>query len=427
MAKRLFLHIGAMKSGTSYLQALCTENRDRLEQAGVRWVRASEEERSAAMDRFLRSGEVDPKAKLITRRMRRTSRGWDGDLFLSMELLGPRGPGFQQRLVAAAGADEVHLIVSARDLARVIPSRWQTTTRNGGTWTWPEYVRSVCVDDAEENPAAHGFWRQQDVAQMLRSWSTVTEPRGMHLVTVPASSSDRGILWRRFAQVLGIDPEGYREPDDVWANTSLSATAAEVMRRVNTRVDDLELPHYRQAFKSGLATMVYGGLEHNEPRLQIPASYRPWVEQRSRRMIDELQELEVEVVGDLYELLPGRPDPAAVDSAEVSDAELLETAVDGLAGLGRLTGTTRLEYRALQHRYAVLEREQAKIAEDRTRLARENAELRKQRDLARRRLREAGSKPSIAQRTRRIARRSRVARWCVRRLRTVRSRIDQPR
>ena len=39
MATRLVLHIGAMKSGTSFIQAVCDHNREALEGHGVSFVR----------------------------------------------------------------------------------------------------------------------------------------------------------------------------------------------------------------------------------------------------------------------------------------------------------------------------------------------------------------------------------------------------
>jgi hypothetical protein len=349
MAKRLFLHIGAMKSGTTYLQALCADNRDRLEAAGVRYVRGTFE-RGVTADGILRTGRKPAMIDGMCQRLRQGTQGWEGDLFLSMELLGRRPPPAQRSLGKAADAEEVHVIVSGRDLARVIPSRWLTAVRNGRTWAWPEYVRSDCAANPDETPAGKGFWDHQDLAEMLRSWTAVADPQHMHVVTAASSSSDRLLLWRRFAAVLGIDPAGYREPKPRRANPSRGVVATEVLRRVNMRLDDLSYPVYRRGIGDPF-DRVYEGRPAGEPRLQIPESYREWVEARARRMNDEIAELGVNVVGDLTELLPGPPDPDAVESVEVSDDQLLETAIDGLAGMGRIMAVSRLENESLRRRH----------------------------------------------------------------------------
>jgi hypothetical protein len=351
MAKRLFLHIGAMKSGTTYVQALGTANDARLETAGVRWVPGTSRE-DAAADVVLRTGRKPPTVDAMCERLRRAADGWDGDLFLSMELLSRQGPPVQQRLVAAADVGEVHVIVSGRDLARVIPSRWLTTVRNRQAWTWTEYVQAVCSEDPPTTRAGRNFWVFQDLAWMLRSWSGVAAPDRMHVVTVPATSTDPRLIWRRFAEVLGIDPEGYQEPTPQKANASSSVVTAEVLRRVNQRVEDLSNPIYRRGI-GDLVERVYSSRPADEPRLQIPADYRDWIERRARRMNDEITELGVNVIGDLAELLPGPGDPDAVDSVEVGDAQLLEAAIDGLAGMGRIMATARLENETLRHQYGL--------------------------------------------------------------------------
>jgi hypothetical protein len=358
MAKRLFVHVGAMKSGTTYLQGLFSRNRERLEESGLRWVRASHAEATLLRE----AGQPITSAKSMGRRLRAAAEGWDRDLLCSMELMGTRGPRFQRQLVAASGADEVHIIVTGRDLSRVIPSRWQTTTHNGHSWTWAEYVRSVCSDDPDSTAPGRTFWKHQDLPRMFRAWSAVAEPRQMYLATVPTNSTDRQLLWHRFAEILGIDPTGYRDPKPARANPSLSMAASEVLRRVNTLVDDLSYQQYRR----GVTTMAYrmfGERSADEPPLQVPAAYREWVEQRARQMNDELTKLDVNIIGDLDDLLPTSPNPNGVQVVEISDAEMLDTAVAGLAATARILGQTRIEHDALQHRHAARSEEWDRLKE----------------------------------------------------------------
>jgi hypothetical protein len=385
MVKRLFLHVGAMKSGTTYLQGLFGSNRERLEDSGVRWVRASHEQ----VVRLREADQQVTSAKAMARRLRQAAKGWDHDLLSSMELMGPRGRRFQRRLVAAAGADEVHIIVTGRDLSRVIPSRWQTTTHNGHTWTWAEYLQSVCSDDPDATAPGRSFWMHQDLAQIFRSWSAVAEPHRMHLATVPATSTDRQLLWHRFAEILGIDPTGYRDPKPSRANPSLSVAAAEVLRRVNPLVEDLSSALYRRGVTK-LTYRMFGERPADEPPLQVPVVYRDWVEMRARRMNDEISELGVNIVGDLDDLLPTPPDPHGVQVVEIGDAELLDTAVASLAATIRILAQTRLDHDALRHRHAVL-------AEERDRL------------------KDQAEEPWLRQGARRLIRRSRLARRLARR------------
>ena len=197
---------------------------------------------------------------------------------------------------------------------------------------------------------------------MFRAWSAVAEPRQMYLATVPTNSTDPQLLWHRFAEILGIDPTGYRDPVPARANPSLSMAAAEVLRRVNTLVDDLSYQQYRR----GVTTMAYrmfGERSADEPPLQVPAAYRDWVEQRALQMNAELTKLEVNIIGDLDDLLPTSPAPNGVQAVEIGDAEMLDTAVAGLAATARILAQTRIEHDALEHRHAARSEEWARLKE----------------------------------------------------------------
>jgi hypothetical protein len=66
--------------------------------------------------------------------------------------------------------------------------------------------------------------------------------------------------------------------------------------------------------------------------LAVPAEVDEWIRKRAQVLIDELRALEVEVTGDLADLLPGEP-LVGRQPSEVTDSELLETCLHALVGL----------------------------------------------------------------------------------------------
>ena len=62
MATRLVLHIGAMKSGTSFIQAVCDHNREALQEQGVSFVRERWKMQVDAVKEF---DEVKDKVKRL--------------------------------------------------------------------------------------------------------------------------------------------------------------------------------------------------------------------------------------------------------------------------------------------------------------------------------------------------------------------------
>jgi hypothetical protein len=152
----------------------------------------------------------------------------------------------------------------------------------------------------------------------------------MHLVTLPPSGNGGpGVLWERFASVLGIDP-GLATMPERPRNTSLGAAEAELLRRVNERLDhSLDWPQYRSAIAHSLVETL--AERPGLVPLTLPEHVRPWVSAHADAMAAELSDLSLDVVGDLADLqvsafdTPGRPAGEPVD--------LLEAALDTLTAV----------------------------------------------------------------------------------------------
>ena len=56
------------------------------------------------------------------------------------------------------------------------------------------------------------------------------------MITVPKVADPPDLLWRRFAQVIGVDPDAY-DTSEAFANTSLGVAEATFLRRLNLAID----------------------------------------------------------------------------------------------------------------------------------------------------------------------------------------------
>ena len=343
MTRRVFLHIGAMKTGTTSLQQHLSAHKQALRQMGILWPGRTWQDQASAFGDLLKSGRAMPGREGSWQRVQRELRPWDGDVLMSMELLAARSPGRIRRVVRRLGEVEVHAVLTVRDLARAIPSQWQEHTQNGGSLTWAEYVDAVCSERDDLPRAARQFWRHQDAARIVRKWSRFVPLERIHVVTLPGSGGDPSLLWTRFASVVGIAENSLPAPGRT-GNTSLGTVSAELMRRVSAEVEGIDWPHYRMGFKSALAKRTLAEHARDEPKLVLPERHHDWVRARSRRMIKELEELSPHIVGDLEDLMPAADLPREhVDPGDSTDGELFEAALVGLVGLGRQLADARLE------------------------------------------------------------------------------------
>lgn len=334
MADRLVLHVGTMKSGTSYLQGLLFTEKARLAGHGVlvpgeTWVDQARAVRQAVSPRV--RGSRDRWDALVTE-----VRSTPGTAVLSMEYLGPCRPALASAIVTALGATEVSVVVTARDLNRTLVSMWQETVQNGRSWGWADYLAAAearrpgdGVASVDQSTAGGTFWRQQDLARIVADWSEVVGHEAVTVVTVPPPDAPRHRLPERFVEATGlpIDPRTRVRA----ANESLGAASVLVLRRLNELLDEqgLAFPAGQRLRKRLLAKTVLAGRKAEEPAvgLATPA----WVREQTVQTVGRVRATGVRLVGDWSDLdpvdVPGT-DPQAVPLAEVHAA-----AMAGLAGL----------------------------------------------------------------------------------------------
>lgn len=322
-AQQVVLHVGAMKSGTSFLQSLLFANKGLLLDRGVllpghKWgfqvhaVRSVISQRGEQWNRLVEEVKAHPGTSVV-----------------SMEFLGPLRPRVARRVVESFGGIDVRVVVTARDLNRTVAAMWQETVQNGRTWTWADYLGDIEAwrpghrRGQQETEAGRTFWRQHGLGQIVKSWSEVVGPQQVTLVTVPHPGAPRDLLWERFAAAVGIDPGGLQPA--LSANESIGAASTLALRRMNELLEQDGLTRHDGAHlrKSVLAKTVLAARKKQEPVIGLAVA--PWVEDQTRRTRRMLTRLGVPVVGDLDELTPidvPGVDPATVDGHEVAEAAL---------------------------------------------------------------------------------------------------------
>jgi hypothetical protein len=325
MADRVFLHIGAMKSGTSFIQNTLFANKAQL--AGRGFLVAGEIWRSQVIavgdvlghKRVVKGARSDSWESLT-----KEINSWRGDAIISMEFLGPAGPRKIHTIVESFPKKDVEIVITGRDLNRSIPSMWQESLKNTGVADWTEYLDGV---RSGIGPGKQ-FWREQDLAAMAQSWVDVVGPEHVTLITVPHPGAETGLLWSRFCAVVGIAPEGLTSIQAV--NESLGAESALVLLEVNRLLTPAEFtwPEYAGLVKHGLAKSVLAGRRKEESPIGLVTE--DWVAERSEQIAEKLAGLGLRIVGDLSELAP--VDVPGVDPRTISSEARLAAAIEGLAG-----------------------------------------------------------------------------------------------
>lgn len=245
MAERVVLHIGTMKSGTTYLQNALVNGADELEAGGAFYVGGRFNRQTNAVAGMLQPpAQRDPRkwVQLVEELHRR-----DGIGVFSQEFLSLARPANVAALVRTLEGLEVDVVLTVRDQRRAIPAQWQTYARNFGTSHWPEYLRELrpmVTGDSAKSLALRKFRRAQDVASIVDRWAGPPGVSSLTLVPVPQDGSDPTELWRRFCRAARLDvaaPSGARAP----VNASLGYASCHVLTRINRTIAALPAPLYR--------------------------------------------------------------------------------------------------------------------------------------------------------------------------------------
>ncbi|MFI7077540.1 hypothetical protein ACIBO1_09620 [Micromonospora sp. NPDC049903] len=325
MARRVYVHIGAPKTGSTFVQNVLWSNQNVLRKAGI-LLPGSAVAHDQAMADLRAAHWRDAEVYWTWDRLAEKARRWSGDVIISNEGLGAATGAQAARAVESLQPAEVHVIAAGRDLWRTFPSTWQQSIRARSTWRFDAFLRAV------EAGRFDTFWDNYTAPRMLRRWGDLVPAQQRHLVVVPPPGAPRDLLWRRFAGVLGI-PDGLCELTAPTSNPSLGAAESEVLRRVNQALGDrypLRTP-YQKVVQRHLVDAVLKE-RADTLRFGVGLDRAGWVCDLAEQQIAEIRDYPCTVVGDLDELRPTGME-RTVSPDELDDGQLLDVAIETIVGM----------------------------------------------------------------------------------------------
>jgi hypothetical protein len=336
---KVFLHVGAPKTGTTYLQSILRKNRRALKTDGLLYPGRRNAHFLASLD--LRNtgfaGYRDPAANGAWQAVVRQAHRWSGTVVVSHETLSRANRSEVARAVESLAPAEVHVLYGTRNLTRQIPAVWQERVKNRDTMPYADFLAAVRSPDADES-THHRFWRAHGATNVLDRWGSAVPPERIHVMTVPPSAADPDALWNRFAGIFGLDPYRYDRTVNR-SNASLGVVEAEFVRRLNQAIpDNVDWPTYHELVKRQLAELR---LSHRPDAIRIttPPREYDWLASRADQTISALKRRGYDVVGDLDELRigppPRQPGPQPDDIADETVLDMgLSTMFELLAEWG---------------------------------------------------------------------------------------------
>ena len=338
MATRVYLHVGTPKTGTTFLQEVLWSQVDEVNRQRVLLPGSAFQDHYLACMDVVGNYEKAPRAEGAWESLVAECASWKGDALISHELFAGCVAEHIARMVTDLEkvCDEVHVVVTARDLARQIPAEWQEHLKHRSTLTLEQFLDAVRTRGHQ----ASWFWLVQDVADLARRWAEHVPPERIHVVTVPASGTGPDVLWGRFAATVGLEPDSFSlEVSN--PNSSVGVEQAELLRRLNVELD------HRLDRRGAYPVLVKDQLVHQflarreGAKIQLTREAWDFATERSRVMAEELAGLGVDVAGALEELVPSGVGAGSDELAVAETDQLLVEAVASLAAVLETYDATR--------------------------------------------------------------------------------------
>jgi hypothetical protein len=335
---RVLVHIGEPKTGTTFLQQVMWSNRAELAAQGVvlpghhpqDHFRASQDLRGIEKRPDDPAGSWTGEWEILAHQARQAPRA----AVISHELFSAVDEEQAQRAVRSLEPAEVHVVLTVRDMASLLPAEWQETVKHRNDRGWEDWLSDV-IDRESVDPDRRQwwFWRVHDTLAILRLWAGQVPADRIHVIMTPPQGSGNSLLWERFAALLGVDPGGV-DLSRARANTSLGLPEIEFLRRLNQALP-AEVPDwfYMWTVKEGVAHRALAD-RPREGRLVLPADREAWAKEQAEILIGGLAASGYDVIGDLDELRP-RParEPGTASPASQRPDPVLDAAVAAAAAL----------------------------------------------------------------------------------------------
>jgi hypothetical protein len=330
--KGVLLHIGPHKTGTTTIQGALKLARPEMAKVGVVYAGQTRQHQMAALaltggngltgDRPAEQADWD----LLVSQVRAAA---DRRVIVSSEFFDECTDEMARTVIRDFGPDRVHVVVTLRPLAKIMPSAWQQYVRNGLRRPYDEWLDGILLKPPYDKPSP-SFWRRHHHELLVERWVSLLGAD--RVVVVVLDESDPNSLMRTFERLVGL-PEGMLVPETGWDNRSLTAAETELVRSMNVLFQARKWPPavYNRVIRLGLIKqMQRRKASRDEPGIFTPK----WAIDRANEIAAQASErivaTGVRIVGDLAWLSAVEPKDSEGDptlTIEAATAALVGTIV----------------------------------------------------------------------------------------------------
>ncbi|MBA2700266.1 MAG: hypothetical protein H0U58_01015, partial [Chloroflexi bacterium] len=225
------VHIGPPKTGTTTLQSAFHAARTAIAAEGVRYggnARQPVKPVLAVTGRPAPLSGVPPPITTWQRLVREVDRAREPRAVISSEFFADAQPEAIQTIVRDLGGVRVHIAITLRPLARILPSQWQQYVQSGMRASYDTWLDEMF--NKPNTKLVPTFWQRHRHDRLVARWAEVVGPQNVTVVVL--DEGDHAMVLRTFETLLGLST-GILVADEDLENRSMTFAEAEVVRAFN--------------------------------------------------------------------------------------------------------------------------------------------------------------------------------------------------
>lgn len=333
----VLVHIGVHKTGTTAIQAALADAREDLTSFGVRYPGKLQAQHRAALALLGRPwGWNSRGGSVLDRRhfdsLIRRVNAHQGRAVISSEFFCEASQEKAQEVVdGLGGCDRVTVVVTLRNLGKLLPSSWQQYLKYGLTTAYEPWLEDVFAEPGTSK-ISPTFWRRHAHGDVVSRWAEAVGADNVNVLVL--EDVDRSAQFAAFAQMLGVPESILVSRMNLTSNRSMTAAEAELLVRLNKRVKkQLQWSDYVRLVRRGVALNIVEGREPgpDESRLVTPDWALDAAAQQGAVAVEKITSSGVNVYGNLSAL--GTRVPSASEESVIPTDIPIDAAVQAVVAV----------------------------------------------------------------------------------------------
>jgi len=305
VAKRLIVHAGFHKTGTTALQSAFYAVREKLAKRGFIYPQVGGKAHHKAIYSLMekgwgwedRGGNPVNRKKWpeLVKKVRRAKE----NAIISSEFLCELNEAQIAKFKKDLDIDDVTIYFTLRPLLKIVPSAYQQHLKIGIRSDYEKWLHSI-LDNPGTSTITPSFWVRHQHAKVLRKWIDAYGKDRVKLVIVDEKDPD--FMYQVFNDLLGLKKPLLEEQKDKDSNRSLTLDEITLLRKVNKIFPKRRTWHdYETFIRQGAMKYLTNKVKPapDAPRLLTPEWAVEKIESISRESVAEIKELGIEIIGDI--------------------------------------------------------------------------------------------------------------------------------